>query len=71
MYQWIATTLIGIVATGAFAFTANSISSVKDVTIKSNETAERVAKLEEAITTLKSDQSEIKADVKAILRALK
>ena len=71
MYQWIATALIGIVATGAFAFTANSVSSVKDISKNNTATGERVARLEEAVITLKTDNAEIKSDLKVILRAVK
>ena len=85
MYQWIATTLLGIVVTASFAFTANSVQGQKDVIEKTANTAERVSRLEEAITTIKTDAAETKmavsktrddvaetkGDVKAILRALK
>lgn len=50
----------------------NSANAKIDRNVESTaQSLERIAKLEEAVTTIKSDNMEIKADVKEVLRAVK
>ncbi len=59
---------IGSGLLGVFAWTYSQLQA-RDANISL--TNERVAKLEEAVSTIKGDTSEIKGDIKTILRAVK
>jgi len=70
--------VLGIAASIAIAAAATMTSSsvrtdnkIGEVKIVQSQTTERVAKLEEAISTLKMDNQEIKMDIKQILKLLK
>ena len=60
---------------GAFGFYTNTNvrtdNKIGEVKIDQSQTQERVAKLEEAVATIKTDNAEIKADIKQILKLLK
>ena len=63
---------LALAASGIF-FSQNSSTSAKveDVKVSNVATIERVAKLEEAVVTIKEDSREIKADIRTILNKLK
>lgn len=59
-------TISGIIASGRF--TDNKVEVVKTEQMA---TVQRVAKLEEAVLTIKQDNAEIKRDIKELLRRIK
>ena len=66
---------LGAMALTTFGFyTASNVrtdNKIGEVQKETNLVSERTAKLEEAITTLKSDNTEIKRDLKEVLKLLK
>ena len=62
-----------VVALSTFFWSSLASTDIQVDNIKLRQTAivERVAKLEEAVSTIKTDTGEIKGDIKSILQKLK
>lgn len=58
-------------ASGMFAVFAWTYSQLSNISVHASESDQRIAKLEEAVGTIKTDTTEIKGDLKSILKAVK